>query len=46
MCDPRTPELLNTIEQWVIAELEHRPSSVFLERAYLVAVSMMGSDPA
>jgi ClpX C4-type zinc finger protein len=26
MCDPRTPDLLNTIEQWVIAKSQQRHS--------------------
>jgi hypothetical protein len=46
MCDPFTPDLLNTIEQWVIAESQHRQSDVFLRRARRLALSMMGSDPA
>ena len=44
MCDPRTPDLLNTIEQWVIAESQHRHSLVFLGRACRLALSMMGLD--
>jgi ATP-dependent Clp protease ATP-binding subunit ClpX len=43
-CDPRTPGLLNTIEQWVIAESQHRHSLVFLGRARHLALSMMGLD--
>ena len=46
MCDPRTPELLNTIEQWAIAESQHRHSLVFLSRACRLALSMMGLDSA
>jgi len=46
MCDPRTPELLDTIEQWVIAESQNRPSPVFLGRACRLALSMMGLDSA
>lgn len=45
-CDPRTPMLLNTIEQWVIAESQHRHSLVFLGRACRLALSMMGLDSA
>ena len=45
-CDPRTPSLLNTIEQWVVAESQHRGSIVFLERARHMALSMMGLDSA
>ena len=41
MCDPRTPDLLNTIEQWVIAESGHRHSLVFLGRACRLALSIM-----
>ena len=44
MCDPRTPDLLNTIEQWVLAESAQRHSLVFLARACRLALSMMGSD--
>jgi ATP-dependent protease Clp ATPase subunit len=46
MCDPRTPALLDTIEQWVIAESQHRHSLVFLGRACRLALSMMGLDSA
>lgn len=46
LCDPRTPQLLNTIEQWVIAESQHRHSLVFLGRACRLALSMMGLDSA
>jgi hypothetical protein len=46
LCDPRAPNLLNTIEQWVVAESQHRRSIVFLERARHVALSMMGLDSA
>ncbi len=46
MCDPRTPELLNTIEQWVVAESQQRHSLVFLGRACRLALSMMGLDSA
>jgi ATP-dependent Clp protease ATP-binding subunit ClpX len=46
LCDPRTPELLNTIEQWVIAESQHRHSLVFLGRACRLALSIMGLDSA
>ena len=46
LCDPRTPDLLNTIEQWVIAESQHRHSLVFLGRACRLALSMMGLDSA
>ena len=46
MCDPRTAHLLNTIEQWVIAESQHRHSLVFLGRACRLALSMMGLDSA
>lgn len=46
LCDPRTPELLNTIEHWVIAESQHRHSLVFLGRASRLALSMMGLDSA
>jgi ATP-dependent protease Clp ATPase subunit len=46
MCDPRTPDLLNTIEQWVIAESQHRPSLVFVGRACRLALSMMELDSA
>jgi ATP-dependent protease Clp ATPase subunit len=45
-CDPRTPILLNTIEQWVVVESQHRRSLVFLERACHLALSMMGLDSA
>ena len=44
MCDPRTPDLLNTIEELVIAESQHRHSLVFLGRARRLALSMIGSD--
>jgi hypothetical protein len=46
LCDPRIPDLLNTIEQWVIAESQHRDSLVFLGRARRLALSMMGLDSA
>ena len=46
MCDPRTPDLLNTIEHWVIAESQHRHSLAFLGRACRLALSMMGLDYA
>lgn len=46
LCDPRTPDLLNTIEQWVIAESQHRHSLVYLARACRMALSMMGSASA
>jgi ATP-dependent protease Clp ATPase subunit len=46
MCDPRTPDLLNTIEHWVIAESQHRHSLAFLGRACRLALSMMGLDSA
>lgn len=46
MCDPRTPDLLNTIEHWAIAESQHRPSLVFLGRACRLALSIMGLDSA
>lgn len=45
-CDPRTPSLLNAIEQWVVAESQNRRSIVFLERARHVAFSMMGLESA
>jgi ClpX C4-type zinc finger len=45
-CDPRTPNLLNAIEQWAVAESQHRRSIVFLERARDLALSMMGLDSA
>ena len=40
------PTLLNTIEQWAIAESQHRHSLVFLGRACRLALSMMGFDSA
>ena len=46
ICDPRAADLLNTIEQWVIAESQHRPSLAFLGRACRLALSMMGLDSA
>ena len=46
ICDPRTPDLLNTIEQWVIAESQHRDSLVFIGRACRLALSMMELDSA
>jgi ATP-dependent protease Clp ATPase subunit len=46
ICDPRTPDLLNTIEQWVIAESQQRKSLVFIGRACRLALSMMGLDSA
>ena len=46
LCDPRIPDLLNTIEQWVIAESQHRPAHVFLVRARRLAIAMMGLDSA
>lgn len=42
MCDPRTPDLLKTIEQWVIAESAQGPSQIFPGRACRLALSMMG----
>ena len=44
LCDPRTPELLNALEHWVIAESQHRHSLVFLGRACRLALSIMGLD--
>lgn len=46
MCDPRTPELLNAIEQWVLAESQHRHSLVYLGRACRLALTMMGLESA
>jgi hypothetical protein len=46
LCDPRIPDLLNTVEQWVIAESQHRPAHVFLGRAHRLALSIMGLESA
>jgi hypothetical protein len=43
LCDARTPELLDLIEHWAIAESEYR-QLVFLGRACRLALSMMGLD--
>jgi len=40
LCDPRIPELLNTMEQWAIAESQRR-SLVLLGRACRLALSIM-----
>ena len=42
LCDPRIPDLLNTIEQWVIAESQHRHSLVVLGRACRLAHLLAG----
>jgi ATP-dependent protease Clp ATPase subunit len=44
MCDPRTPQLLDTIEQWVLAEAANRQPLVFLGRACRLALSIMRLD--
>ena len=44
ICDPRTPQLLDTIEQWVLAEAANRQSLVFLGRACRLALSIMRLD--
>jgi hypothetical protein len=46
LCDPRTGELLNAIEQWVIAESQHRHALVYLGRACRLALTMMGLESA
>jgi hypothetical protein len=46
LCDPRIPDLLNTIERWVSTESQHRHSLVLLGRACRLALSIMGLDSA
>jgi ATP-dependent Clp protease ATP-binding subunit ClpX len=46
LCDPRIPDLLNTIEQWAIAESQVRHSLAFPERARRLALSIMGFHSA
>jgi ATP-dependent Clp protease ATP-binding subunit ClpX len=43
LCDPRIPELLDTLERWVVAESQHRQSLAFLGRACRLALAIMDS---
>jgi ATP-dependent protease Clp ATPase subunit len=45
-CHPMAPQLLDNVEQWILAESEGRDPAQFVDLTRQMARAMMGLDPA